>query len=259
VRAPAGAVAVAVAAGGAGLASGDCVGNVLSQKTAADVTTLYLISFSCRYAPLYRDNGLGLTTWSPLASGVLTGKYSGKKVPEGSRFTIAQVRGARVWCWWCSGSVTSQWLQADKTLQPATHTRSSAPHLLRFLRVHPGVQYDFVAKSKLEGDDAWQIDAADALKPIAASLGCSLAQLSIAWCLANERVSTVLLGATTPAQLEENLSAVDVLPKLTPDVLAAIDAAVGERAAVRKPRVQGQVSGIRCVDAIAGEHISKAF
>lgn len=45
-----------------------------------------------RYAPLYRDNGLGLTTWSPLASGVLTGKYSGKKVPEGSRFTISQVR-----------------------------------------------------------------------------------------------------------------------------------------------------------------------
>lgn len=116
-----------------------------------------------------------------------------------------------------------------------------------------------MAKSKLEGDDSWQIDAADALKPIAASLGCSLAQLSIAWCLANERVSTVLLGATTPAQLEENLSAVDVLPKLTPDVLAAIDAAVGERARVRKPRVQSQVSGIRSVDTIAGEHISKAF
>lgn len=77
------------------------------------------------------------------------------------------------------------------------------------------------------GDDAWQIDAADALKPIASELGCSLAQLSIAWCLANPYVSCVLLGATTTAQLEENLSALDVVPKLTPDVMKRIAAAAG--------------------------------
>lgn len=40
------------------------------------------------YAPLYKNYGTGLTTWSPLASGILTGKYSGGKVPEGSRLSL---------------------------------------------------------------------------------------------------------------------------------------------------------------------------
>ena len=141
-----------------------------------------------------------------MASGVLTGKYSGKKAPEGSRLTIAA--------------------------------------------------YDFLTKSKFEGEDAWQIDAADQLKPIAAELGCSLAQLSIAWCLKNPFVSCVLLGATTMAQLEENLSAVEVVPKLTADVMQRIADAAGSAAVPKNGKVEGQVAFVRQADAILGPHIS---
>lgn len=131
------------------------------------------------YVSLYQEFGLGLTTWSPLASGVLTGKYSGKVLPEGSRLTL-----------------------------PA---------------------YKFLLDSKF-GDDSWQIDVADSLKPIAQELGCTLAQLAIAWCLTNPMVSTVILGATSIAQLEENLLALKVLPLLTRQILEKIDTACGSRA-----------------------------
>jgi voltage-dependent potassium channel beta subunit len=122
------------------------------------------------YARLYDDIGLGLTTWSPLASGLLTGKYR-KGIPKGSR-------GARK---------DMAFLQ-----QALTDTRRAA--------------------------------AVDGLALVAADLGCSLAQLSIAWVARNPRVSTVITGASKTAQLTENLGALDVLPKLTPEVLARIDA-----------------------------------
>jgi voltage-dependent potassium channel beta subunit len=122
------------------------------------------------YARLYDDIGLGLTTWSPLASGLLTGKYR-KGIPKGSR-------GARK---------DMAFLQ-----QALTDTRRTA--------------------------------AVDGLALVAADLGCSLAQLSIAWVARNPRVSTVITGASKAAQLTENLGALDVLPKLTPEVLARIDA-----------------------------------
>ena len=64
------------------------------------------------------------------------------------------------------------------------------------------------------------------LRPIAAELGCSLAQMSLAWCAANPNVSTVITGASRPSQVVENFAAIDVLPLLTPEVLARIDAAV---------------------------------
>ncbi|EGD80024.1 voltage-gated potassium channel subunit beta-1 [Salpingoeca rosetta] len=124
------------------------------------------------YLPLYSQFGTGLTTWSPLASGVLTGKYSGKKIPEGSRLSLKS--------------------------------------------------YEFIKNSKF-GNSDWQITRTDELKPIADELGCSLAQLAVAWCLKNEHVSTVLLGATKVHQLTENLAALEVLEKLTPDVLARIE------------------------------------
>ena len=81
-------------------------------------------------------------------------------------------------------------------------------------------------KDSFLGEKRWQIDAADALKPIADELGCSLAQLSLAWCTKNPRVSTVIMGATSVEQLKDNLGALEVAPKLTPEVLARIDAAV---------------------------------
>src|SRR5689334_24674314 len=124
------------------------------------------------YARLYRDLGLGTTTWSPLASGLLTGKYA-DGVPRDSR---AAIKGF-------------EWL-AERILEPA-----------RLAKVQ-------------------------SLVPIAQELGCTLAQMSIAWCLANPHVSTVITGASRPAQVVENMKAQDIVARLTPDVMARIDAAV---------------------------------
>ncbi|MBB2484705.1 aldo/keto reductase [Mitsuaria sp. WAJ17] len=122
------------------------------------------------YARLYEDLGLGLTTWSPLASGLLTGKYR-QGIPEGSR-----------------GSLESMsWLREQ--LQ------------------HP------------------QRNAAVAeLEAIAAELGGSVAQLAIAWVNRNPRVSTVILGASRMSQLQDNLAALALTPRLSPEVLERIDA-----------------------------------
>ncbi|EGZ10780.1 hypothetical protein PHYSODRAFT_256680 [Phytophthora sojae] len=114
----------------------------------------------------------GLTTWSPLAYGTLTGKYSAGK-PEGSRYTTSM----------------------------------------------------FATGPFSEGF-AERVEMADRLVPIAKELGTSLAQMSIAWAVSNENVSTVLLGASRPAQLEENLKALEVVSKITPEVKAKINAAV---------------------------------
>jgi voltage-dependent potassium channel beta subunit len=124
------------------------------------------------YARLYDDIGLGTTIWSPLASGLLTGKYR-DGIPADSR----------------GGTKGYQWLAGNLT--------------------DPGAQ------AKVE-----------ALRPIADELGCTLAQLSIAWCAANPNVSTVITGASRASQVVENFKALDVLPKLTPEVLGRIDTAV---------------------------------
>jgi aryl-alcohol dehydrogenase-like predicted oxidoreductase len=121
------------------------------------------------YARLYEDIGLGLTTWSPLASGLLTGKYR-DGVPAGSR-----------------GSVKGM---------------------------------DFLLKGLTDAD---KNAAVGKLALVAADLGCTLGQLAIAWAAHNPRVSTVITGASKVSQLQENLGAVEVIAKLTPDVLARID------------------------------------
>ena len=123
------------------------------------------------YAPLYDDIGLGLTTWSPLASGLLTGKYA-KGVPQDSR-----------------GAIPRMQFLVERLTDPA--------------RNH----------------------AVARLGEIARELGCSTAQLAIAWCARNPRVSTVITGASRVAQVEENLAAADFIPALTPDIMARIDAA----------------------------------
>jgi len=125
------------------------------------------------YARLYGDIGLGLTTWSPLASGLLTGKYNDGRVPPDSR---GAVKGY-------------EWL-AERLTDPA------------------------------------RIAIVRRLAPIADDLGCTLAQLALAWCLVNPDVSTVITGASRVAQLHENLKALDVVDRLAPDVLARIDAAL---------------------------------
>jgi voltage-dependent potassium channel beta subunit len=126
------------------------------------------------YAPLYDAYGMGTTIWSPLASGLLSGKYN-NGVPAESR--LAQ----------------------------------------------PG--YEWLREAVLENDGA-RIDKVRRLAPIAAELGVSMAQLAIAWCLVNPHVSTVMLGASRLEQLEQNLGALALLPKLDADVLKHIGQAV---------------------------------
>ncbi|RLN97809.1 hypothetical protein BBJ28_00008604 [Nothophytophthora sp. Chile5] len=119
------------------------------------------------FADLYKKYKLGLTTWSPLSSGILTGKYS-TGTPKGSRLEDPRM----------------------KVMLP-----NSA---------------DLIAK-------------AAKLQTIAKELDCPLALLAIAWCLTNANVSTVLLGAKTPAQLKENLKALEIVDKITPEVKAKMD------------------------------------
>lgn len=121
------------------------------------------------YARLYEDIGLGLTTWSPLASGLLTGKYR-QGVPAGSR-----------------GALENMGFLVKGLTDEARNA----------------------AVAKLEG--------------VANELGCSVAQLAIAWAAKNPRVSSVITGASRLSQLQSNLQAVAVVPRLTPEVLGVID------------------------------------
>ncbi len=79
-------------------------------------------------------------------------------------------------------------------------------------------------REKVESDEGRaKIAKAVELGAIAADLGAPLAQLALAWCLVNPNVSTVILGASRPSQLEENLAALELVPKLTEDVLERIE------------------------------------
>jgi len=123
------------------------------------------------YAPLCDDIGLGLTTWSPLASGLLTGKYN-DGVPAGSRATVKGY----------------EWL-AQRIVDPK------------------------------------KIASVRKLVPVARRLGCTTAQLALAWCLRNRDVSTVITGASRPQQVVENMQALAVVPKLDADIVASIEEA----------------------------------
>ena len=121
------------------------------------------------YQRLYEDIGLGLTTYSPLASGLLTGKYK-SGIPRDSRGAMPSL----------------DWLREGLT-------------------------------------DRAKNDAVAQLERVAKELGSSVARLAIAWANRNPRVSSVILGASKVAQLEENLKAIELTPKLTPEVLARIE------------------------------------
>lgn len=127
------------------------------------------------YAPLYDEIGLGLTIWSPLASGLLTGKYDNGMVPG----TRASHPGM-------------EWLQ-DELVGPAAKPR---------------------------------VEVVKKLAPIADRLGCTRAQLALAWCMQNPRVSSVITGATRAEQVKENLAALDVAKRITPDTMREIGALI---------------------------------
>ncbi len=124
------------------------------------------------YARLYDDLGIGLTTWSPLASGALTGKYV-DGVPDDSRAALPGYE-------WLRGMVTD------------TRTNERVRELAK----------------------------------VADDLGCTLAQLAIAWCTKNPHVSSVITGASRASQVRENMAALEVAERLDADVMARIEQAV---------------------------------
>lgn len=122
--------------------------------------------------PLYQTVGLGTTTWSPLASGLLTGKYN-QGMPKGTRIELNGYG----------------WL-----------------------------------KEQFESELGRQkIEKVRQLAPLAGELECTMAQLAIAWCLKNPNVSSVITGASKPDQVVENMRALDILPKLSDDVMDRIE------------------------------------
>lgn len=133
------------------------------------------------YRWLYAEHGLGLTVFSPLRQGILTGKYNDVATPPpGSR--LAEGNGKVAF-------ITNQ--------------------------------------AKSFGDEVWQKNLAIVarLKPIAEELSVTLAQLSLAWALKNPNVSSLITGASRPEQIYENVKAVAVVPKLTPEILEKIEQA----------------------------------
>lgn len=121
------------------------------------------------YLPLYREIGLGTTIWSPLASGLLTGKYN-DGIPPGSRASLDGY----------------SWLREEVL------TREN-------------------------------LEKVKALEPIAKELGCTMAQLALAWSRKNDDVSTVITGATKPEQVEENMASLHFVSALNPDIMKRID------------------------------------
>ena len=122
---------------------------------------------------LYSEIGLGTTVWSPLASGVLTGKYR-EGTPEGSRMSLEA--------------------------------------------------YDWLKEKVLVSDEGQaRVRQAAELEGIAREIGTSLPKMAIGWCLRNQDVSTVILGASRVEQLEENLSAIEAVELLGDDVLERIE------------------------------------
>ena len=126
--------------------------------------------FGPAYDAIYKEHRYGSTTWSPLASGLLTGKYS-DGIPPDSR-----------------GSVEG----------------------LDWLRDQLG--------------DQQRLAQVNALRPMAEAMGATLAQFSLAWCLQNPSVSSVITGASRIEQVHENMKAVEFVDKFTADVIQAIDA-----------------------------------
>jgi len=129
--------------------------------------------FAGEYVRFYKEYGYGSTTFSPLASGLLSGKYN-QGIPADSRAATSNMS-------WLNESVTDQ---------------------------------ENIAKVQ-------------ALEPIAKELDCTVSQLSLAWCLKNPFVSSVITGASRVEQVHENMKAGEIAPKLTDEILKQIDIIFG--------------------------------
>ncbi|TVQ64981.1 MAG: voltage-dependent potassium channel subunit beta [Balneolaceae bacterium] len=125
------------------------------------------------YMSLYEDIGLGTTIWSPLASGLLTGKYN-NGIPEGSRLDLKK--------------------------------------------------YGWLRELLLETEEGRaKLEKVKKLAPVAEGLGITMPQMALAWCLKNKNVSTVITGASSVKQVEQNMSALDVVDKLDDEVMMMIE------------------------------------
>lgn len=134
---------------------------------------LYREKVEKEFASLYDEIGLGTTIWSPLASGLLTGKYN-NGIPNDSRLSMKN--------------------------------------------------YEWLRERLLESEEGKQsLEKVKKLAPIADELDISMPNLAMAWCLKNPNVSTVITGASKPEQVRENMKAIDVVDKLTPDILERIE------------------------------------
>ncbi|MCC6605442.1 MAG: aldo/keto reductase [Anaerolineae bacterium] len=134
--------------------------------------------FEVEYGRLYDTIGLGTTIWSPLASGLLTGKYN-NGIPDDSRVNL------------------------------------------------PGYEW---LKAMFESEEGQKrLQSVRELVPIAEELGTTMPRLAIAWCLKNPNVSTVITGASKVSQVAENMKALDLVPQLTDDVMAKIEAVLGNK------------------------------
>ena len=134
--------------------------------------------FEVEYGRLYDTIGLGTTIWSPLASGLLTGKYN-NGIPDDTRVNL------------------------------------------------PGYEW---LKAMFESEEGQKrLQSVRELVPIAEELGTTMPRLAIAWCLKNQNVRTVITDASKVAQVEENMKALDVVPQLTDDVMAKIEAVLDNK------------------------------
>lgn len=134
--------------------------------------------FEKEYDHLFKEFGMGSTIWSPLASGLLTGKYN-NGIPEGTRVSLSGF----------------EWLREE----------------------FQGPKFE------------QKVEKVRQLVSIADQLGCSMPQLALAWCLKNPNVSTAITGASKPGQVVDNMKALDVVAKITPEVNEQIEAILQNR------------------------------
>lgn len=133
-------------------------------------------------------------------------RFEGEYAPLFEKYQM----GATIWSPLASGALTGKYLDGI----PEGSRASLAG-------------YEWLRKTMVDSDRGQsRMKKVAALAPIAEELGVSLANIAIAWCLLNENVSTVILGASKIEQLEQNLAALDVAPLLTDDIQARLIAAV---------------------------------
>eukprot|EP00823_Brevimastigomonas_motovehiculus_P006386 TRINITY_DN5292_c0_g1_i1.p1 TRINITY_DN5292_c0_g1~~TRINITY_DN5292_c0_g1_i1.p1 ORF type:complete len:365 (+),score=82.53 TRINITY_DN5292_c0_g1_i1:53-1147(+) len=140
------------------------------------------------YEPIFRKFHMGITSYSPLCGGILTGKHTDMKFAKDTRFAREDIKSF------------VQSMESGEGFDV-------------------GENKNFAGFYKLVSNVA----------PIAKKMGVPLSQLALAWCLYNQNVSSVITGATKLSQLVDNLKALDVLPKITADIYAELEKAMGNK------------------------------